>query len=76
MVEEQLRARDIVDGRVLDAMERVPRELFVTAGDSGVLGMDVLEEYGGGGVRDFRFNAVVSEEIMRAGVAAAGAGIG
>jgi protein-L-isoaspartate(D-aspartate) O-methyltransferase len=29
MVEDQLRARDIVDRRVLDAMERVPRELFV-----------------------------------------------
>ena len=29
MVEEQLRARGIVDERVLDAMERVPREVFV-----------------------------------------------
>jgi protein-L-isoaspartate(D-aspartate) O-methyltransferase len=29
MVEEQLRARDIHDARVLEAMERVPRELFV-----------------------------------------------
>ncbi len=29
MVEEQLRARDIADERVLAAMERVPRELFV-----------------------------------------------
>ena len=29
MVDEQLRGRDIVDERVLDAMERVPRELFV-----------------------------------------------
>jgi protein-L-isoaspartate(D-aspartate) O-methyltransferase len=29
MVEEQLRARDIVDRRVLEAMGRVPRELFV-----------------------------------------------
>jgi len=29
MVEQQLRGRDIVDARVLDAMERVPRELFV-----------------------------------------------
>ena len=29
MVEDQLRGRDIVDQRVLDAMERVPRELFV-----------------------------------------------
>jgi protein-L-isoaspartate(D-aspartate) O-methyltransferase len=31
MVEDQLRARDIVDRRVLEAMERVPRELFVPA---------------------------------------------
>jgi protein-L-isoaspartate(D-aspartate) O-methyltransferase len=29
MVEEQLRARDVSDERVLDAMARVPRELFV-----------------------------------------------
>jgi protein-L-isoaspartate(D-aspartate) O-methyltransferase len=29
MVEEQLRGRDIVDERVLAAMQRVPRELFV-----------------------------------------------
>jgi protein-L-isoaspartate(D-aspartate) O-methyltransferase len=29
MVERQLRGRDITDQRVLDAMERVPRELFV-----------------------------------------------
>jgi protein-L-isoaspartate(D-aspartate) O-methyltransferase len=33
MVEDQLRARDIVDQRVLDAMERVPRELFVPEGE-------------------------------------------
>jgi protein-L-isoaspartate(D-aspartate) O-methyltransferase len=31
MVDEQLRGRDIVDERVLAAMERVPRELFVSA---------------------------------------------
>ncbi|MBA3734126.1 MAG: protein-L-isoaspartate(D-aspartate) O-methyltransferase [Actinobacteria bacterium] len=29
MVEQQLRCRDVVDERVLAAMERVPRELFV-----------------------------------------------
>src|SRR5919205_1373859 len=29
MVQRQLRERDIVDERVLEAMERVPRELFV-----------------------------------------------
>ena len=29
MVDEQLRGRDIADARVLEAMERVPREAFV-----------------------------------------------
>jgi protein-L-isoaspartate(D-aspartate) O-methyltransferase len=33
MVEDQLRGRDIVDQRVLEAMERVPRELFVPLGE-------------------------------------------
>ena len=31
MVDEQLRGRDIADPRVLEAMERVPREAFVPA---------------------------------------------
>jgi protein-L-isoaspartate(D-aspartate) O-methyltransferase len=31
MVAEQLRVRDILDERVLEAMERIPRELFVPA---------------------------------------------
>jgi protein-L-isoaspartate(D-aspartate) O-methyltransferase len=33
MVEDQLRARDIVEEQVLEAMERVPRELFVPEGE-------------------------------------------
>ena len=33
MVEDQLRVRDIVDERVLTAMARVPRELFVPSGE-------------------------------------------
>jgi protein-L-isoaspartate(D-aspartate) O-methyltransferase len=33
MVEDQLRGRDIVDERVLAAMEQVPRELFVPKGE-------------------------------------------
>jgi alkylation response protein AidB-like acyl-CoA dehydrogenase len=53
----------------------VPRELFTTAGKSGFLGIDIPEEYGGGGVRDFRFNAVIGEELARSGAAAAGLGL-
>ncbi|HKR51372.1 MAG TPA: acyl-CoA dehydrogenase family protein [Pseudonocardiaceae bacterium] len=53
----------------------VPRELFRRAGDDGFLGMAVPEEFGGGGVADFRFNAVLGEEVMHAGAAAAGLGL-
>ncbi|WP_028933226.1 acyl-CoA dehydrogenase family protein [Pseudonocardia spinosispora] len=58
-----------------DADGIVPRELFATAGRSGFLGMDIPEEFGGGGVPDFRFNAVISEELMRVGAGAAGLGM-
>ncbi|WP_433507862.1 acyl-CoA dehydrogenase family protein [Pseudonocardia halophobica] len=53
----------------------VPREVFAKAGKNGFLGMDVPEEYGGGGVKDFRFNAVVIEELMRAGCGGSGLGL-
>ena len=52
-----------------------PRELFTTAGRQGLLGMDVPDEYGGGGVPDFRFNAVLGEELLRTPDAGAGLGI-
>jgi alkylation response protein AidB-like acyl-CoA dehydrogenase len=52
----------------------VDREVFAKAGAQGFLGMAVPEEYGGGGVADFRYNVVIAEEIQRAGVNAAGLG--
>ena len=52
-----------------------PRELFSAAGKQGLLGIDVPEEYGGGGVPDFRFNAVLGEELLRTPDAGAGLGI-
>jgi alkylation response protein AidB-like acyl-CoA dehydrogenase len=54
----------------------VPREVFVAAGANGFLGMAVPEEYGGGGVDDFRFNVVIAEETARVGVSGFGLGIG
>jgi alkylation response protein AidB-like acyl-CoA dehydrogenase len=53
----------------------VPRDLFVAAGAQGLLGTAVPERYGGGGTPDFRFNAVLGEEVARAGVAGPGAGL-
>ena len=44
----------------------VPRELWTAAGAAGLLGFMMPTEYGGGGVRDFRFNAVLIEELTRA----------
>jgi alkylation response protein AidB-like acyl-CoA dehydrogenase len=53
----------------------VPRELFAKAGAAGFIGMAVPEEFGGGGVDDFRYSQVVGEELQYAGVAAAGLGL-
>lgn len=50
----------------------VPRSLFTDAGRLGLLGLQAPEEYGGAGVDDFRFNAVLVEEAQYAAVAAAG----
>jgi alkylation response protein AidB-like acyl-CoA dehydrogenase len=55
--------------------EITPRSLFADAGSHGFLGFDIPEEYGGGGMPDFRFNAIVAEEIQRAGVGASGLGM-
>ncbi|HVF74453.1 MAG TPA: acyl-CoA dehydrogenase family protein [Acidimicrobiales bacterium] len=53
----------------------VDRELFRKAGALGFLGMSVPEEYGGGGVDDFRYNLVLIEEAQRLGLGGAGLGL-
>jgi acyl-CoA dehydrogenase len=45
----------------------VDREVYRAAGKHGVIGFNVPEQFGGGGVADFRFNAVVAEELAAAG---------
>jgi len=50
----------------------VPRELWLRAGEAGLLCFDVPEEYGGPGVEDFRYNVILSEEQTRAGVSGPG----
>ena len=52
-----------------------PRDLYSKAGASGFIGMAVPEEYGGGGSHDFRFNAILGEELALAGIGGAGNGI-
>lgn len=51
---------------------RLDRSLFRQAGATGLLGFSVPEEFGGPGVDDFRYNAILTSEIARTGAAAAG----
>jgi alkylation response protein AidB-like acyl-CoA dehydrogenase len=51
------------------------RDVFAKAGANGFLGMDAPEEYGGGGVQDFRYNLVIGEEVQAAACGGAGIGI-
>ena len=50
-----------------EAAGQVSRELWLAAGEAGLLCMAAPEEYGGTGVEDFRFNAIVNEEQVRVG---------
>jgi alkylation response protein AidB-like acyl-CoA dehydrogenase len=72
---EQLRAtvREFIERELLPHAERweqqriVDRAAFVAAGKYGLIGFNMPEQYGGGGSDDFRFNAVIDEEIARYG---------
>jgi alkylation response protein AidB-like acyl-CoA dehydrogenase len=58
-----------------DGWERegmVPRELWKKAGELGLLCTDVPAEYGGGGVADFRYNVIVTEELVKVGASGVG----
>jgi alkylation response protein AidB-like acyl-CoA dehydrogenase len=44
----------------------VDRELWRKAGERGFLCMDVAPEYGGAGLKDFRYNAILAETQARA----------
>jgi alkylation response protein AidB-like acyl-CoA dehydrogenase len=51
---------------------RVDKSMFRKAGEQGLLGLEVPEQYGGTGLDDFRFNAIISEEMQRADVCSSG----
>jgi alkylation response protein AidB-like acyl-CoA dehydrogenase len=47
----------------------IPAEAWTKAGEAGILGIGIPEQYGGNGDQDFRFNAVATEEFSRLGAA-------
>jgi alkylation response protein AidB-like acyl-CoA dehydrogenase len=53
----------------------VPRETYAKAAQYGFVAMAVPERYGGAGIEDFRFNAVLGEEAALAQVTGFGLGL-
>ncbi|WP_145011600.1 acyl-CoA dehydrogenase family protein [Mycobacterium marseillense] len=49
-----------------------PRNFWKRAGELGLLGVTAPEEYGGGGMTSFLFNAIMTEEAQLAGLALGG----
>jgi alkylation response protein AidB-like acyl-CoA dehydrogenase len=68
--------RNFVQQKVVPSHEGAERDgqwdrsLFTEAGKLGLLGFSVPEHLGGPGVTDFRYNAIVIDELQRAGAAA------
>lgn len=50
-----------------ESEHRMDRELFLRAGSAGLLGVCVPATLGGGGMTSYRYNAVIAEELGRAG---------
>lgn len=65
-------ARDFVEKEVVphypewEKAGRMPRQVFKQMGSLGMLGMAIPEQFGGGGVPDYRYNVVLQEEAARA----------
>ena len=76
--EQQLFARSVRDfvakeivpyNAKWEKAQMVSRESWLKLGEAGFLCMAVDEQYGGIGIKDFRYNAIVIEEIARTGCA-------
>jgi alkylation response protein AidB-like acyl-CoA dehydrogenase len=71
-------ARAFLDKEVVPHHEQwekdgqVSREVWLKAGEVGLLCFDVDEAYGGAGMKDFRYNMVLAEEISKVGASGLG----
>lgn len=65
-------AREFVNRNLLPVADKlieqrfIDREIWLEAGRNGFLGLEVPEAYGGSEAGDYRFNAVLAEELSRA----------
>ncbi|MFA4930196.1 MAG: acyl-CoA dehydrogenase family protein [Patulibacter sp.] len=67
--------REFLDRSVIPHVEQhatdkaIPREFWREAGRQGFLGLEIPEEYDGAGAGDYRFNAVLLEELNKVNAA-------
>jgi alkylation response protein AidB-like acyl-CoA dehydrogenase len=54
---------------------QVDRSVWIEAGKHGLLGFEAPEEYGGSGIRDFRYNTILAEAAMEVGATGLGFGL-
>ncbi|MFG2965826.1 acyl-CoA dehydrogenase family protein [Streptomyces sp. NPDC048288] len=54
---------------------QVSRAAWTAAGKAGLVGWEFPEEYGGQGIRDFRYNAIMAEEMAATGSVGIGLGL-
>ncbi|MGX1794002.1 acyl-CoA dehydrogenase family protein [Microbacterium sp. NPDC055312] len=60
-----------------DAAGEVDRDTMLAAGEAGILGLSVPEEFGGAGMlQDYRFRAIVNEEVIGAGAGSLAGALG
>lgn len=73
----RLSVREFLDREVTPHVEEyaeahaLPREFWLAAGKQGFLGLEIPEEYGGSEAGDYRFNAVLAEEMAKVNMALA-----
>jgi alkylation response protein AidB-like acyl-CoA dehydrogenase len=53
----------------------VSRDLWLAAGRAGLLGIEIDEKYGGGGLQDYRYYLILGEELARTGMHGPGFGV-
>ena len=67
--------KEFLDRQVVPHLEEhaaekaIPREFWIEAGKQGFLGLEIPEEYGGSEAGDYRFNAVLTEELAKVNMA-------
>jgi alkylation response protein AidB-like acyl-CoA dehydrogenase len=59
-----------------DEAHLIDRGVYQAAGKQGIIGIAIPEQWGGGGLDDYRYRCVVMEEMAKVGAASLASGVG